>query len=254
MASGLKKDDVVILRLDGEELKEFSQSPSFDSQMLSIFTEMKCNNSTESLNNCILMALEKLTVDHGMPPVSDSWVYSNVVEPALQSVSMDDHFVPVSEEIFLEELNRVVNKILKKLEEKPLIIAHKETNIDGSGIKRLLSNKNELRKTLDSVWKDLTKDENQKKSVFLRATLDRISELADLPSCCAIDQIDAVLNANEKEIINEEEFKETTTEILVKIMQQLEINPIIITSNSVVHEPMNSSTNLNSPLSLSESE
>ena len=73
-------------------------------------------------------------------------------------------------------------------------------------------------------------------------------------NCSTFLQIDAVLNANEKEIINEEEFKETTTEILVKIMQQLERNPIIITSNSVVHEPMNSSTNLNSPLSLSESE
>ncbi|KAH7692569.1 P-loop containing nucleoside triphosphate hydrolase protein [Dioscorea alata] len=254
MASGLKKDDVVILRLDGEELKEFSQSPSFDSQMLSIFNEMKCNNSTESMNNCILMALEKLTVDHGMPPVSDSWVFSNVVEPALQSVSRDDKFVPVSEEIFLEEFRKVVNKILKKLQEKPLIIAHSETNIDGSGIKTLLSDKNELRKTLALVWKDLTKDDNKKNSVFLRAALDRIFELAELPSCYASDQIDAVMNANEKEMVKEEEFKETMTEILKKIMQQLERNPILMTSNSVVHEPMNSSTNLNSPLSLSESE
>lgn len=52
----------------------------------------------------------------------------------------------VSEEIFLEEFKKVAMRVAIRLKEQPVIVAHSESTFDGSGIKRLLSNKFELDK------------------------------------------------------------------------------------------------------------
>ena len=72
MADGLKRDPIVILRMDGQDLKEFLESPRFESELFSIFSEMEPDNV--SLGKCMTMALEQLKVEQGMPPASDSWV------------------------------------------------------------------------------------------------------------------------------------------------------------------------------------
>jgi hypothetical protein len=57
-----------------------------------------------------------------------------------------------------------------------------------------------------------------------------------------------VNNADNKSVmIKEEEFKKILSEILGSIMLQLEGSPIAISSNSVVHEPLSSSTTLLHP-------
>ena len=71
MAVGLKRDPIVILRIDGEDLLEFINGPSYEAEMVSLFSQIGSDDA--SLGDCIIKALEKLTVDQGMPP-SDSWV------------------------------------------------------------------------------------------------------------------------------------------------------------------------------------
>lgn len=73
MAAGLKRDAVVILRFDGEELLEFLKSPTFETDVLSIFSEIGLPD--RSLRDCIMEAFAKLTVDQGMPPATDPWVF-----------------------------------------------------------------------------------------------------------------------------------------------------------------------------------
>lgn len=72
MATGLKRDPIVILRMDGEDLLEFINNPSFEPDMVSICSEIELPDG--SLKDYIVKAFEKLTVDQGMPPASDSWV------------------------------------------------------------------------------------------------------------------------------------------------------------------------------------
>lgn len=72
MAAGLKRDPVVILRIDGEDLQEFVNSPTFEPELVSIFSEIESPDG--SLKDHIIKAFEKLTVDHGMPPATDPWV------------------------------------------------------------------------------------------------------------------------------------------------------------------------------------
>ncbi|XP_071930654.1 uncharacterized protein [Coffea arabica] len=206
MAAGLKRDPIVILRIDGEDLLEFLKSPSFESEVLSIFSEIELPNA--SVQDYIIKALEKLTVEQGVPPASDSWVRSNIIEPALQSCGgVPDH--PVSQDTFLGELKNVAETVAKLLKEQPVIVAHTENTFDGSGIRRLLSNKFEL---------------------------DKIDKI--------INEAFKMLDADEGKLVKEDEFKKLLTEILGSIMLQLEGNPISVSTNSVVHEPFASSSTL----------
>ncbi|KAK1325908.1 hypothetical protein QJS10_CPA01g02359 [Acorus calamus] len=248
MAAGLNRDPIVILRIDGEDLREFVDGSSFEMEAISIFSRME--SSGMSLRHCIIKALEQLTVEHGIPPSNDSWVLNNIVEPTLQSVANDQYEQPASQDIFLSEFRKVVENIILRLKEHPVIVAHSGNTFDGSGIKRLLMNKFELEKVLDAAWKGLPKIDSQKAPRgYLRVALDEVAPSAGLPPFGSLSQMDTVVNevfkmvnADEGKIVEEAEFKKTMTEILGSIVLQLEGKPIVFSSSSVVHEPLASST------------
>lgn len=256
MAAGLKRDPIVILRIDGEDLLEFIESPSFEPEMASIFSEIN-NIPNGSLIDYINKAFEKLTVDKGMPPVLDSWVTSNIITPALQSCGVAQE-QPVSQEGFLLEFKKVAETVAQRLKEQPVIVAHSENTFDGSGIRRLLSNKFELEKTLDSAVKTMPKDQNGKISKdCVRLVLDLLAPAAGLPPLGAVYQMDEVigesckmLELDDGKLVKEDEFKKILTELLGSIMLQLEGNPISVSTNSVVHEPLASASTLLQPLSM----
>lgn len=83
MAAGLKRDPIVILRIDGEELQEYMSNPVFETDMMLIFSETATPDGT--FCDQIVKALQKLGVDQGLPPISDSWViyYTISVFPLL---------------------------------------------------------------------------------------------------------------------------------------------------------------------------
>ncbi|KAL2983123.1 hypothetical protein AAZX31_12G022600 [Glycine max] len=253
MAAGLKRDPIVILRIDGEDLLEFVNGSGYEAEMVSIFSQIE--SPDRSLHDHIIEALGKLTVEQGIPPTSDSWVLSNIVEPALLSQDGSDLDKPVSQETFLEEFKIVAMSVANHLKEQPVIVAHSENTFDGSGVKRLLSNKFELDKTLSSAIETLPKDRNGKLSKeYLRVTLDTVAPSAGLPPVGAIEEMDKVIgevfkmvNADDAKVVKEDEFKKLLTEILGSIMLQLEGNPISVSSNSVVHEPLDSSSTLLQP-------
>ncbi|CAK7329565.1 unnamed protein product [Dovyalis caffra] len=255
MAAGLKRDPIVILRIDGEDLSEFINGPGYEAEMASLFSQLESPDG--SLHDCIVKALEQLTVDQGMPPSSDSWVISNIVEPSLQSCAGQDYDKPPSQETFLMEFKKVAECVAQRLKEQPVIVAHSENTFDGSGIKRLLSNKFELDKTLNAAMENVPKDRNGKISrEYLRVALDAIGPSAGLPPIGAIHEMDEVIreafkmmDADDGKPVREDEFKKMLTEIMGSIMLQLEGNPISISSNSVVHEPLTPSSTLLPPSS-----
>lgn len=56
-----------------------------------------------------------------------------------------------------------------------------------------------------------------------------------------------MVNADDGKSVNEEEFKKTMAEILGCIMLQLESKPIFVSSDSVVNEPLATSTSVLTP-------
>ena len=77
---------VLILRIDGEDLKEFVESTQFEPEAISIFSQL--DHADTSLHKCLTMALGQLSVDHGMPPSSDPRVILR-----MQSIFISTMFV-----------------------------------------------------------------------------------------------------------------------------------------------------------------
>ncbi|KAL6219141.1 hypothetical protein ACLB2K_012347 [Fragaria x ananassa] len=250
MAAGLKRDPIVILRIDGEDLLEYINGPTYEAEMVATHSQIESAGGT--LRDCIIKAFGMLTVEQGMPPSSDPWVVSNIVEPALQSCAGPDWNKPVSQETFLVEFKKVAEYVAELLREQHVIVAHSENTFDGSGIRRLLSNKFELDKTLNAAIETVPKDRTGKLSKeYLRVALDVVAPSAGLPPLGAVEQMDKLIldafnlmNADDGKLLKEDEFKKILTEILGSIMLQLEGNPISVYSNSVVHEPIASASTL----------
>ncbi|XP_073156964.1 uncharacterized protein [Henckelia pumila] len=249
MATGLKRDPVVILRIDGEELRAFVASPTFEPEMISIFSEIDLPNG--SLKDYVTKAFQKLSIDHGMPPSTDHWVMCDIVEPALQSLG-GIFEQPVSQETFFAAFQRSVEGVSRILKEKPVIVAHSQNAFDGSGIRSLMANKFELDKALEIALKNIPKDRNGKLSKdFLNVALDVLASSAGLPPFGAVQEVDDItiealkmFNANDGKTVKEDEFKKIIREVLGSIMLQLEGNPVSVSVNSVVHEPVESSSTL----------
>ncbi|KAK4424083.1 hypothetical protein Salat_1601700 [Sesamum alatum] len=254
MAAGLKRDPVVILRIDGGDLHEFVQSPTFEPEMLSIFSEIGLPD--RSLKDNIIKAFEKLTVDHGMPPVTDPWVMSNVVEPALESLG-NALQQPTSQDTFLAAFKKAAESVVRILKERPAIVAHSQNTFDGSGIKKLLSNKIELDKAMDSALRGIPRERHgtiSKENLGL--ALDSLAASADLPPLGAVVQMDDIMNealkmvgAGDGKMVKEDEFKKLLAQVLGSIMLQLEGKSVSVSINSIVHEPVASSSTLLKPSS-----
>ncbi|KAM0869092.1 hypothetical protein ACQ4PT_040885 [Festuca glaucescens] len=253
MAAGLKKDPIVILRIDGEDLRDFVSSPRYDPAAAAIFSQVGSEDAT--LRECLLAAVQQLRVDHGMPPATDPWIADNIVEPALKQLPADQLEQPASRDVFFEQLKKLLGDVAERLQEQPVIVAHTENTFDGSGVRRLLSNKFELDKRLDSVWRDVPKEHEKRASKEqLRVALDKMADAASLPPHGAVNQVDAVVNealkkanADDGKEVDEAEFRKLLTEVLGAVMLQLNSQPIFFSTSTVVHEPLSTSSNLSSP-------
>ena len=87
MASGLKRDPIVILRIDGEDLLEFINGPDYEAEMVLLFSQLESPDGS-SLHDHIVKVLEQLTVDQGMPPSSDSWVSNGIYAMKFNAVTL----------------------------------------------------------------------------------------------------------------------------------------------------------------------
>ncbi|KAF8683535.1 hypothetical protein HU200_044448 [Digitaria exilis] len=250
MAAGLKRDPLVILRMDGEDLRDFVASSRYEPSAAAISSLVVSEGAP--LRQCLLAALQQLTVDHGVPPASDTWVAENIIEPALQQLPADQLDQPASRDGFFQQLKKLLGAMADRLQEQPVIVAHTENTYDGSGIKRLLGSKFELDKLLGSVWRGVAAEHKNKASKeCLIAAFDKMADAASLPYYGAVKQVDAVVNeaiktanANDGKMVDEAEFKKLVTDTLGAVMRQLNSSPVFVCTNTVVHEPLSGASAL----------
>ncbi|KAM0824373.1 hypothetical protein ACQ4PT_070246 [Festuca glaucescens] len=189
MAAGLQRDPIVILRMNGEDLNEFVHSSTYETEAVAIFSQVG-QSGNASLRQCLSAALRQLTVDQGMPPASDSLVVENIIEPATQQLSADQLDGPASHEAFFQEFRKYLGIIARRLQERPVIVAHSENTFDGAGVKKILSNKAEFDKLLDSMWGDVPKEHKDRTSKkYIRVAFDRMAASVNLPPYGAVDQV-----------------------------------------------------------------
>ncbi|KAI4968759.1 hypothetical protein ZWY2020_046089 [Hordeum vulgare] len=121
---------------------------------------------------------------------------------------------PASQEVFFEEFKKYLGTIARRLQECPIIVAHTENTCDGAGIRKILSNKFEFDKLLDSVWGDVLKEHKDRTSKkYLGVAFDKMDASVNLPPYGAVNQVDAVVNeafkmanTNDRKAVDEAEF------------------------------------------------
>ncbi|ESR36812.1 calcium-binding EF-hand family protein [Citrus sinensis] len=126
----------------------------------------------------------QLSVKELQPAVAD--IGAAVGLPAQGSSPDSDH---IYSETFLVEFKKLADCVAQGLKEQPVIVAHSKNIFDGSGIKRLLSNKFELDKTRTAALEIVPKYRNGKLSKdYLRVALDAVAASASLPRIGAVAQ------------------------------------------------------------------
>lgn len=81
------------------------------------------------------------------------------MEPSLESCTRDcndDEQLVSAQEAFLKEVKKVLENIVERLREQPVIVAHTENTYDGSAIKNLVANKFETDKVSPSSYHLIT--------------------------------------------------------------------------------------------------
>lgn len=137
-----------------------------------------------------------------------------IIVPALQELPADQLDQPASQEVFFEEFKKYLGTIARRLQECPIIVAHTENTCDGAGIRKILSNKFEFDKLLDSVWGDVLKEHKDRTSKkYLGVAFDKMDASVNLPPYGAVNQVDAVVNeafkmanTNDRKAVDEAEF------------------------------------------------
>ncbi|KAK6136665.1 hypothetical protein DH2020_029609 [Rehmannia glutinosa] len=177
---------------------------------------------------------------HGDAAFYRSLVMSNILEPALESVGGAIE-QPVSQETFLAEFKRAAENVVQLLKDQPAIVAHSQNTFDGSGVKRLLSNKFELEKVNTGFCYKECSQRSQWENIerIFGVALDSLAASAGLPPLGAVDQMDKIMtealkmfDAGDGKTVKEDEFKKLLTEVLGSIMLQLEGNPVSVSINS----------------------
>lgn len=84
-------------------------------------------------------------------------VKGNIVEPVLGASGCGDDAdqsgKPTCDQgTFLEEFKNAGERLVQRLKEQPVIVAHAENTFDGSAVRRLLSSKLELDKVTSQLW------------------------------------------------------------------------------------------------------
>ncbi|KAI4969151.1 hypothetical protein ZWY2020_000065 [Hordeum vulgare] len=147
-------------------------------------------------------------------PQGARWVMEKIIVPALQELPADQLDQPASQEVFFEEFKKYLGTIARRLQECPIIVAHTENTCDGAGNRKILSNKFEFDKLLDSVWGDVPKEHKDRTSKkYLRVAFDKMDASVNLPPYGAVNQVDAVVNeafkmanTDDGKAVNEAEF------------------------------------------------
>eukprot|EP00250_Pteridium_aquilinum_P003232 c13548_g1_i1 orf=233-1315(-) len=231
VADGLEREPVVLHTLTGSELESYANSSTSEVDAIGVFSELEKGSDKKIHGIDLQHALEKISVQQGMPPAADVKITKDIVEPALQSAGVDI-MKDLSQEEFLAAYRRSLLSIASQMKEKPVTVAHTEKCFDGSSIATFLKDRSVLQQTLDDTWVSLNPFK-AKGGVLpknnLHVGLDLLAPFAGLPPIGAVDEMDHVidesfnlLTVEEGGAVDKDEYCKCMLEVLGGIMLQLE--------------------------------
>lgn len=241
LGDGLEREPVVVSPLNGSELERFVRGPEFEVEAVAAFSALDTDTSGQLKAATIKKAMQRLTVNQGMPPQTDSSV-SKYIDSAFQQSGVNPEH-PLNQAQFVDAYKKVALAVASFMRNQPMMVAHSDKVFDGTSITNLLKDKHALDLALDLAWEIMPKTGNgQAPKSYLRVGLDTLAPYAGLPPVGAVPEMDSVVNECFKMIdedsptgrVDQEGFNKSMLEVLGGVMLQLQGKPINVKSSAVV--------------------
>ncbi|CAJ1961070.1 unnamed protein product [Sphenostylis stenocarpa] len=231
IADELKDNPLVVSILDGSTLRLLLEDED-DFAMLAenLFTDLDAEDNGKISKSEIRSALVQMGVEMGVPPFSEF--------PRLNDL-LRKHGADGEEKLGQAQFAQLLQSVLQDLEEElskeNVVVIQNIQIINGSKLRQLLANEQELNSTVGKVLREkLEAKDGLGSRDIIRSYLERNAKELGLPLVQADEAVallyDAVFDDITKEKdeseLDKEELVKLVKEILQKFAEQLEANPV----------------------------
>ncbi|KAL8166421.1 hypothetical protein V2J09_007920, partial [Rumex salicifolius] len=227
-----QNDPIVAAILDGKVIKMLLEDED-DYAMLAenLFTDLDTEDEGKLSKNQIRGALELMKVEMGVPPFSEFPELNDMIKKhGAEGEEM------LGQAQFAELLQPVLQDIADALAEKHVILVQNIKIINGSKLKKLLADDNQLNEIVQKIYTcNQTKQEETKSIEAIRSYMETNGkEIGLLPledNEVVTLLFDSVFSSVDKQkrsstLANKDEFLELLKDIMLKFVGQLEVNPV----------------------------
>ncbi|KAL2455382.1 calcium-binding EF hand family protein [Abeliophyllum distichum] len=231
ISNELKDDPIVLAILDGRTLRIFLEDED-DFAMLAenIFTDLDTEDRGKISKNEIKNALIRMGLEMGIPPLSEF--------PQLNDI-LKRHGAEEKEELgqaqFAQLLQSVLQELADALAKKHIVMVQNIKIVNGSKLRKLLADENQLGGVLKKILLEKKDDKNEKRIITtIRLCLEKRGKDLGLPPS-KVDETETLFDEVFTEIESKntdaepekDEFMVLLKEILEKFAEKLEANPVL---------------------------
>ncbi|GAB4855399.1 hypothetical protein Ancab_024022 [Ancistrocladus abbreviatus] len=230
IADELRDDPIVVAILDGKTLKMFLEDED-DFAMLaeSLFTDLDRRDEGKLSKSYIHNALDNMGVEMGVPPFPEFPMLDDILKK--HGAEGDEK---LGQAQFAELLQLVLLDLANALGEKHVIIKQNIKIINGSNLRKLLGNENQLNDVVEKIYQETQEDRNRSCTDIIKLYLEKNGKKLGLPHSGANEAVSLLYDSIFAEIgekksarqLEKKEFEELVKEILEKFSEQLEASPI----------------------------
>jgi len=240
LGDGLEREPVAISALDGTTLEQYGNSKEFEVDAITAFSTLDTDQKGSLPASAIKTAMQRLSVDQGMPPQTDVSVSEQIQKAFKMAGIQGDQ--SLNQYDFVEVYRKAILALAECLKGNPLTVAHTEKTFDGSSITVLLKDKPTLDAALNEAWQSMPRSSGGTvPKQYLRVGLDVLAPYAGLPPVGAVEEMDYVVNEAFKVLdadaggsVDRQDFDKSLLEVIGSIMLQLSGKPIGVQSSGIV--------------------
>ncbi|CAL1356437.1 unnamed protein product [Linum trigynum] len=230
IADELRENPMVISILDGSTLRVFLEDED-DFAMLAenLFTDLDSEDKGKIKKIEIRNALLRMGVETGIPPFEEFPVVNDILKK---------HGVQEEGELgqsqFAELLQPILQEVADALLKRNVVVVHNTQILNGSKLRKLLADEEQLNTILAKVLDEKHKaEDNLNSKEMITSFLDKHAKEVGLPSSEANEAVTLVYDAVFAEVGDskfaadeDDQFRELVKEVLEKLAEQLEASPM----------------------------
>ncbi|XP_050226016.1 uncharacterized protein LOC126675420 [Mercurialis annua] len=228
VADELKDNPMVISVLDGNTLRVFLEDED-DFAMLAenLFTELDTEDKGKISKSELRNALVHMGVEMGVPPIQDFPLLNDILEK--HGAGEGD----LGQSQFAELLQPILQEIADALAKDHVVFVHNIKIVDGSKLRKLLIDDKQLNKVTEKIFQEKQSTKDGQSTEIIRGFLEKNGKKLGFPQSEAneavillYDAVFADIESGKCAAESDDEFRELVKEILEKIADQLDANPI----------------------------